>query len=166
MRFGPAPGGFGQVPCAHHLAPIARLSAILALGMVMCVAPAHADLAADALRRLNLLGRWANDCADPARPGISYEIDRDGRALFVNAIGPHRILSATSEDGRQVVLTIKFLKPAEEVRINVFTMIDADTYVPTMNRNERNEYTVRDGVLLHTGKKMPELHRCANPGTS
>src|SRR5690348_7077009 len=143
-----------------------RLSAILGLGMALCVAPAHADLAADTLKRLSLLGRWANDCADPARRGITYEINRDGRAVFVNAVGPHRILSATSEDGRQVVLTIQFLKPAEEVRINVFTMIDADTYLPTMNRNERNEYTVRDGILLHTGKKMPELHRCTNPGTS
>lgn len=143
-----------------------RLSAILGLGMALCVTPVHADLAADTLKRLNLVGRWANDCADPARRGISYEINRDGRAVFVNTVGTHRILSATSEDGRQVVLTIKFLKPTEEVRINVFTMIDADTYVPTMNRNERNEYTVRDGILLHTGKKMPELHRCANPGTS
>ena len=143
-----------------------RLSAILGLGMALCVTPAHADLAADTLKRLSLLGRWANDCADPARRGITYEIDRDGRAVFVNAVGPHRILSATSEDGRQIVLTIQFLKPAEEVRINVFTMIDADTYAPTMNRNERNEYTVRDGILLHTGKKMPELHRCANPRLS
>ena len=134
--------------------------------MALFVTSAHADLAADTLRRLNLLGRWANDCADPARLGISYEIDRDGRAVFVNAVGPHRILSATSDGGRQVVLTIKFLKPAEEVRINVFTMIDADTYAPTMNRNQRNEYTVRDGILLHTGKRMPELHRCTNPGTS
>jgi len=141
---------------------MARSPAILALGMALYVTPAHADPAADTLKRLNLLGRWANDCADPARKGISYEIDRDGRAVFINVVGSHRILSATSEDGRQVVLTIKFLKPAAEVRINVFTMIDADTYAPTMNRNERNEYTVRDGILLHTGEKMPELHRCAD----
>lgn len=143
-----------------------RSAAILGLVAALCVTPALADPAADTLTRLNLLGRWANDCADPARRGVVYEIDRDGRAVFVNVAGPHRILSATSNDGREVVLTIKFLKPAEEVRINVFTMIDADTYVPTMNRNEQNEYTVRDGILLQTGRKMPELHRCADPRLS
>jgi hypothetical protein len=143
-----------------------RPAAILALAAVLCVTPALADPAADILKRLNLLGRWANDCADPAHRGVAYEIDRDGRAVFVNVAGPHRILSATSNDGREVVLTIKFLKPAEEVRINVFTMIDTDTYVPTMNRSEQNEYTVRDGILLHTGRKMPELHRCPAPRLS
>jgi hypothetical protein len=64
------------------------------------------------------------------------------------------------------VLTIKFLKPAEEVRINAFRMISANTYVPTMNRNERNEYTVRNGILLSTGRKMPPLRRCDGQGTS
>jgi hypothetical protein len=139
-----------------------RSAAIFGLVAALCVTRALADPAADTLKRLNLLGRWANDCTDPARRGVAYEIDRDGRAVFVNVVGPHRILSATSNDGRVVVLTIKFVKPADEVRINVFTMIDADTYVPTMNRNERNEYTVRDGILLQTGRKMPELHRCAD----
>ena len=143
-----------------------RLPAILGLGAVLLATPAHADQTADTLKRLNLLGRWANDCADPVRRGISYELTADGSAVFVNVVGPHRILSATSVDGREVVLTIKFLKPNEEVRINVFTMIDADTYVPTMNRNERNEYTVRDGILLQTGRKMPALHRCAEPGNN
>ena len=143
-----------------------RSTAILGLVAVLCATPALADPAADALKRLNLLGRWANDCTDPARRGVAYEIDRDGRAVFVNVVGPHRILSATSNDGREVVLTIKFLSPTEEVRINVLTMIDADTYVPTMNRNERNEYTVRDGILLQTGRKMPVLHRCADPRLS
>jgi hypothetical protein len=112
------------------------------------------------LKQLNLLGRWANDCADPAHRGVAYEIDRDGRAVFIDVAGPHRILSATSNDGREVVLTIKFLKPAEEVRINVFTMIDADTYVPTMNRNERNEYTVRDGILLQRPEKAGKCRSC------
>jgi hypothetical protein len=143
-----------------------RSAAILALVASLCVTPALADPAADTLKRLNLLGRWANDCADPVRRGVAFEIDRDDRAVFVNVAGPHRILSATSHDGRDVVLTIKFLKPAEEVRINAFTIIDADTYVPTMNRNERNEYTACDGILLQTGRKMPGLHRGAAPRLS
>jgi len=143
-----------------------RSTAILGLVAALCATPALADPAADALKQLSLLGRWANDCTDPARRGVAYEIDRDGRAVFVNVAGPHRILSATSNDGREVVLTIKFLSPAEELRMNVLTMIDPDTYVPTMNRNERNEYKVRDGILLQTGRKMPELHRCGDPRLS
>jgi hypothetical protein len=143
-----------------------RIGAILALGAVLGATPVNADQAADTLKRLNLLGRWANDCANPTRTGISYEIDAEGSAFFVNVVGSHRILSATSSDGREVVLTIKFLKPTEEVRINAFRMISANTYVPTMNRNERNEYTVRNGILLSTGRKMPPLHRCDGQGTS
>src|SRR5438445_7407840 len=82
-----------------------RLPAILGLGAVLLPTPAHADQTADTLKRLNLLGRWANDCADPVRRGISYELTADGSAVFVNVVGPHRILSATSVDGREVVLT-------------------------------------------------------------
>jgi hypothetical protein len=137
-----------------------------AVGAALCTAPAHADQAADTLKRLNLLGRWANDCADATRTGISYEIDAEGSAFFINVVGPHRILSAASSDGRNVTLTIGFLKPTEEVRINAFRMISANTYVPTMNRNQRNEYTVRNGILLSTGRKMPPLRRCDGQGTS
>jgi hypothetical protein len=143
-----------------------RVAAILALGALLGATPANADQAADMLKRLNLLGRWASDCADPTRTGVSYETDANGSAFFINVVGSHRILSAASSDGRNVILTIKFLKPTEEVRINAFRMIGANTYVPTMNRNERNEYTVRNGVLLLTGKKMPPLHRCDGQGTS
>ena len=53
------------------------------------------------------------------------------------------------------MLTIKFPMPTEEVRINAFRMIGAITYVPTMNRNERNEYTVRNGILLSTEERFP-----------
>ena len=77
------------------------------------------------------------------------------RQSLLSAQRTHRILSAAPSDGRNVTLTIRFLKPAEEVRINAFRMISANTYVPTMNRNERNEYTVRNGILLSTGRKMP-----------
>jgi hypothetical protein len=52
------------------------------------------------------------------------------------------------------------------VRINAFRMISANTYVPTMNRNQRNEYTVRNGILLSTGRKMPPSRRCDGQGTS
>jgi len=165
--------GFNTQPSAAE--PIAgtgplpfmlRIGTILALGAVLGATPANADQAADTLKRLNLLGRWANDCADPTRAGVSYEIDAKGSAFFINVVGPHRILAAASSDGRNVMLTIKFLKPTEEVRINAFRMIGADTYVPTMNRNERNEYTVRNGVLLLTGEKMPPLHRCDGQGTT
>ena len=100
-----------------------RIAAVLALGAVLGATPAHADQAADTLKRLNLLGRWANDCADATRTRVSYEI-------------------------------------------NAFRMISANTYVPTMNRNERNEYTVRNGILLSTGRKMPPLRRCDGQGTS
>jgi hypothetical protein len=113
--------GFNTRPCAAEptagigpLPLMLRIAAILALGAVLGAAPAHADQAADTLKRLNLLGRWANDCADPTRTGISYEIDAEGSAFFVNVVGSHRILSATSSDGREVVLTIKFLRPTEE----------------------------------------------------
>jgi hypothetical protein len=78
-----------------------RSAAILGLVAALCVTPALADPAADTLKRLKLLGRWANDCADPARRGVVYEIDRDSRAVFVNIVGPHRILSATSMTGEK-----------------------------------------------------------------
>src|SRR5262245_53558706 len=82
--------GTGLVPLMF------RIAAILALGAVLGATPANSDQAADTLKHLNLLGRWANDCADPARTGISYEIDAEGSAFFVNVVGSHRILSATS----------------------------------------------------------------------
>jgi hypothetical protein len=67
------------------------IAAILAVGAALSTAPAHADQAADTLKRLNLLGRWANDCADATRTGISYEIDANGSAFFINVVGTHRI---------------------------------------------------------------------------
>ena len=54
---------------------------------VLDTTPANADQAADTLKRLNLLGCRANDCADPTRTGVSYEIDANGSAFFINVVG-------------------------------------------------------------------------------
>ena len=144
---------------------MARITAIALAGAVACGAPARADQAADALSRLNLIGRWANNCADQAQRGISYEIAADGSALYVNPVGAFPIVSVAA-DGARVTLTIRFFKPSDELRINEIKMVDGNTITPTMNRNERGEYTVRDGILLRTGKPMPELHRCSTQGNS
>jgi hypothetical protein len=127
--------------------------------------PARADEVADTLTRLNLIGRWANDCADPLQRGISYEITADGSAVYVNQVGAFPILSVTS-DGPRITVTIKFSKPVEAIRINEIMIVDSNTVAPIMNRNEQGEYTVRDGILLRTGKPMPELHRCPARGNS
>jgi hypothetical protein len=144
---------------------MARITAVALVGAIFCAAPARADQAADTLSRLNLFGRWANDCADPVQRGISYELAADGSAVYVNPVGSFPILSVVS-DGPQVTVTIQFFKPVEEIRINGITMVDGNTVAPTMNRNERGEYTVPDGILLRTGKPMPELHRCPAQGNS
>jgi hypothetical protein len=140
-----------------------RLAAIALLAF-LCALPARADQAADTLMRLNLIGRWAVDCADPDR-GISYAVAADGSAVYGNPIGSFPILAVTAA-GREVTVTIRFSRPVEEVRLNGFTIVDGNTVAPVMNRNERNEYTVRDGILLRTGSKMPALHRCAGPRLS
>jgi len=143
----------------------ARGTAIALVAAILCAAPAHADQAADALSRLNLIGRWANDCADPVQRGITYEITADGSAVYVNPVGASPVLSVASE-GALVTIIIHFFKPADEIRINEIRIVDGNTIIPTMNRNERGEYTVRDGMLLRTGKPMPELHRCSAQGNS
>ena len=142
-----------------------RITAVALLGTLLCTAPARADQTADTLARLNLIGRWAADCADPNNRGISYAVAAGGSAIYVNPIGSFPIL-AVSASGREITVTIRFSKPAEEVRVNTFTMVDGNSYVPLTNRNEQNEYTVRDGILLRTGKKMPGLQRCGEPGNN
>lgn len=136
-----------------------RLAIAVVLAMLLGATTARADQAADTLTRFNLMGRWAVDCADPVKQGVAYMLAADGTALFGNPVGSFPVLAA-STDGREVTVTISFPKPTAEVRINTFTMVDGNTIAPLTNRNERSEYTVRDGILLRTGQRMPELHRC------
>lgn len=134
--------------------------AIVMLLVALSAAPAQADQAADNLRRLNLIGRWAVDCDNQSRSGISFQVDPDGAAIYGNVDGLHQVTSVVRGEDRSIVLTIKFFKPVEAIRVNAIRMIDDNTYVPTMNRNERFEYSVRDGILLKTGERLPQLHRC------
>jgi hypothetical protein len=145
-------------------AAVRLLFAIPAL--LACVLPAPADTAAEVTRRWGLIGSWATDCSAPpskARPVLSYDITGDGRVM-------HRRDFGTGTDEQEVVaakiladgmLSIRIHFPAfKQTRENGIARQPDGSIRSIFSRNERNEYSVRNGKFVANGNPTSVLRKC------
>jgi hypothetical protein len=110
-----------------------------------------------------LLGLWAVDCSpvsggSAANP-VSYEINPEGRLIYNNGYATSDVVGAAVNPDGTLTLTVHFLRPKDDTRTLVLQKSGA-TIRPMLNRNEQNEYTIRDGTFVASGKQTPSLQKC------
>ena len=141
----------------------------LAAVLLLCVTGGQAQTdtvpPAEALKNWGLLGKWKVDCAAPEDNGlggsITYRIDPDGQPVSVNVVGTNNILAAHDNSNGTITIQMKYSRPVEGIRTLVIERT-TEGIRAVMNRSERNVYSIKDGILLTTGEKMPTLRKCAN----
>lgn len=143
----------------------------LALGLTLLAglaAPASADEPiADTLRKWGLLGAWSIDCSRPPDHAdgtvLSYEIGPDGTVVYRRNFGDvtdeAEVLAAeVSADG---MMNLEVYFPAINQKRDYGLTLDPDGGLRAIyNRNEKGEYTIKDGKFVATKKPTRAQHKC------
>ena len=148
----------------------------LALGLTFLASLAsHAfadDPIAETVRKWGLLGPWSLDCSLPPDRDkgtvLAYETTSDNgvvhRRNFGDTTDENPVVSATvSSDG---MLNLRVSFPALKQTREYGLMLQPDgTMRAIYNRNEKRQYTIKNGKFTTGGKPTPQFHKCKPPAS-
>jgi len=128
---------------------------------------ASAETVAETARAWGLIGAWSLDCsAAPDRGGgavLAYEIASGDRVVHRRNFGATTdesevIAAEVSGDG---MLNLRLFFPKlKQTREYGFAMQPDGTMRAMYNRNEKGEYTIRNGQFTANGNPTPSQHKC------
>jgi hypothetical protein len=136
---------------------------IALLALLAATSACAGDVTVETVRHWGLLGLWAADCSlapgGTASNPVSYDINPDGRLVYNNGYATSDVVGAAVNPDGTLTLTVHFLRPKDDTRTLVLQK-SGETIRPMLNRNEQNEYTVRDGTFVASGKQTAPLQKC------
>lgn len=125
------------------------------------------DPIAKIVQKWGLLGPWSLDCSLPPDHAngtvLAYEIAPDGSVVYRRNFGDvsdeAKVLAAeVSADG---LLNLEVYFPAiKQKREFGLAMPEEGSLRAIYNRNEKDEYTIKDGKFTVNHKPTPLMHRC------
>jgi hypothetical protein len=130
-------------------------------------ANASAEALAETARNWGLIGSWSQNCS--LKPGrdqaamLAYEIKGNDRLVhrrnFGDTTDENEIVAAeVSGDG---MLNLRVFFPGFNQTRQYGLMKQPDGSMRTMyNRDQKDEYSIRDGLFTANGNPTPPLHRC------
>ena len=140
----------------------AALSAVLA----NC---ASAETMAETAKQWGLIGPWSLDCMLPPDHNrgtvLSYEIADDHvvhRRDFGDVRDEGEVLSLSVSADGMIHLRVYF-PSVKQTREYGMIRQDDGTVRAIYNRNEKNQYSIRDGKFTSNGKTTPPQHKCERP---
>jgi hypothetical protein len=155
--------GLRNITCSSRLSLVLTFSAVL-------VSSAGAATVAETLGKWGLIGQWSRDCSLPPDRNkgtvLSYETTPDGGVVHRRNFGDERdeseVLSANvSKNG---VLNLKLYLPSvKQTREFGLTMQKDGSIRAIYNRDEKHQYSIRDGRFVANGKPTPLQHKCTQP---
>jgi hypothetical protein len=126
-----------------------------------------AETVAQTARRLGLIGPWSLDCSLPPDRNkgtvLAYVIASGGRVLhrrnFGDGTDESEVIAAeVSSDG---MLNLRVFFPSLKQTREYGLVMQPDGTIRAMyNRNQKGEYTIRDGKFTANGNPAPPQHKC------
>ncbi|WGD52914.1 hypothetical protein QA641_02920 [Bradyrhizobium sp. CB1650] len=126
----------------------------------------NAEAAADLMKSWGLLGKWGTEChkmawgENASQPEVTFAIEPDGKLIYENSGQIGDVISASSNADGSITVKLQFFKPSNDSRTIVVERIGQGIRT-ILNRNDRNEYSIRNGVFVTTGKQAPSLYKCS-----
>lgn len=128
---------------------------------------ARAETLPATVEQWGLLGSWAVDCA--VRPDrdkgalLTYEIRKDGRVMYRRNFGDakdeNEVVSATV-NAEGLLNVMVYFPSMHETREFGLLLSEQGSLRAIYNRNERGEYTIKDGKYVKTGAPTPAQQHC------
>jgi hypothetical protein len=142
----------------------------LALAVLFSLAltlDAPAETVAQTARQWGLIGPWSLDCSlAPDRSKgtvLAYEIASDDRVVHRRNFGDSKDESevVTAEVSGDGMLNLRVFFPSLKQTREYGLIMQPDGTIRTMyNRNQKDEYTIKDGKFTANGNPTPSQHRC------
>ena len=128
---------------------------------------APAETVAQTARQWGLIGPWSLDCSlAPDRSKgtvLAYEIASDDRVVHRRNFGDSKDESevVTAEVSGDDMLNLRVFFPSLKQTREYGLIMQPDGTIRTMyNRNQKDEYTIKDGKFTANGNPTPSQHRC------
>ncbi len=128
---------------------------------------APAETVAQTARQWGLIGPWSLDCSlAPGRSKgtvLAYEIASDDRVVHRRNFGDSKDESevVTAEVSGDGMLNLRVFFPSLKQTREYGLIMQPDGTIRTMyNRNQKDEYTIKDGKFTANGNPTPSQHRC------
>jgi hypothetical protein len=128
---------------------------------------APAETVAQTARQWGLIGPWSLDCSlAPDRSKgtvLAYEIASDDRVVHRRNFGDSKDESevVTAEVSGDGMLNLRVFFPSLKQAREYGLIMQPDGTIRTMyNRNQKGEYTIKDGKFTANGNPTPSQHRC------
>lgn len=151
---------------------IGRLTLALLFSLTLALG-ASAETVARTAQKWGLIGPWSLDCSlKPDRNRgtvLTYEIVGDDRVVhrrnFGDTTDENEVVAAeVSGDG---MLNLRVLFPSlKQIREYGLMMQPDGTMRAIYNRNQKGEYTIKDGKFTANGNPTPPQHKCGQRVTS
>jgi len=142
----------------------------LALGLLFSLAlsfGASAETVAQTAQRWGLIGPWSLDCSvKPDRNRgtvLAYELVGDGRVVHRRNFGDVTDESevVTAEVSGDGMLNLRVFFPSLKQTREYGLMMQPDGTLRAMyNRNQKDEYSIKDGKFTANGNPTPSQHKC------
>jgi len=146
--------------------PFSRLTLAMLFSLTLTL-NAAAQTVAETARQWGLIGHWSLDCSlAPDRDKgavLAYEMAPDDRVVHRRSFGDttdeSEVVSAeVSQDG---MLNLRvFFPKLKQTREYGLVLQPDGTMRAIYNRNQKHEYTIKDGKFTANGNPTPSQHRC------
>ena len=143
-----------------------RLTLAIAFSLMLALS-ASAETVAATARKWGLIGPWSLDCSlKPDRNRgtvLAYEIAPRDRVVHLRNFGDSTdenevVAAEVSGDG---MLNLRVFFPSLKQTREYGMIKQADGTMRAMyNRNEKDEYTIKDGKITANGNPTPSQHKC------
>jgi hypothetical protein len=148
--------------------PLSRLALAFFLCLTLSVG-ASAETVAQTVKKWGLIGPWSLDCSlKPDRNKgtvLAYEIAADGRVVHRRNFGDTTdegevVAAEVSRDG---LLNLRVFFPSlKQTREYGLMLLPDGTLRAIYNRDQKQEYTIKDGKFTANGNPAPPQHKCSS----
>ena len=145
---------------------LSRLALAILFSLTLTLG-APAETAAQTARKWGLIGPWSLDCSLPPDRNkgtvLAYEIAPGDRVVHRRNFGDTKdeseVVSAeVSEDG---MLNLRVFFPSLKQTREYGLIKQSDGTIRAMyNRNQKDEYSIKDGKFTANGNPTPSQHKC------
>jgi hypothetical protein len=143
----------------------ARLTLAILFSLTLTL-EVSAETVAQTARRWGLIGSWSLDCSLPADRNkgtvLAYVIASGGRVLHRRNFGDSTDESqvVTAEVSGNGMLNLRVFFPSLRQTREYGLVMQPDGTIRAMyNRNQKGEYTIRDGKFTANGSPTPPQHK-------
>ena len=96
----------------------------------------------------------------PPKPDVTFAIEPDGKLIYENSGNIGDVTAASANADGSITVRLQFFRPSNDSRTMVVERVGQGIRT-ILNRNDQNEYSIRNGLFVATGRQVSPLYKCS-----